>query len=407
MKSNKLFRVLFLFVIVFTIMVSIAYLYVLINGRKIILTELDKRLGVKAEISSLHIGFPISIVAEDFVVQDSLRVDRIVVVPSLFGFLKGDVILNSCVLDKPYFKITRQADGVLDFGGVFSKSVKKEEEPGLTQDVSLQEDSAVGFSGSSEQEQKKRARNFYLKRLKIRNAVVDFVDRTVGFGKDFCLRLDEFNVRVSQASFLNLSKMHLDASGQLKSKEGVVVGGVELSGWFDYPAQDMDMKLSLKDARLAYLEPYYTKFFKKELKSGNMLLMADIKSEHNDLKADCHVELDNIAFKSNGDLTDKTGKSGLGAGDFAVLAFDSILSTQGKMIFDFSVQTKMDQPKFENVRFKGTFLENGMKAVFSKGPQIAAQVATGGTPETVEDFKAIGKKFENFGKQFKGMFKKD
>lgn len=403
MKLKKLFKVLLLFVVIFIIFISLVSLYILVNGRTIILAELEKNFGVKAEISSFYISFPISIVAEGFVVQDSVRIDRIVIVPSLLGFLKGDIVLNSCLLDRPYFKIIRQADGVFDSGGVFSKSIKKEEGLLSVSDALSRKDFTNVAPALQKQERANRKRNFYLKRLKIKNAIVDFVDKTVGFGKDFRLRLDEFNVDVSQTSFLSLSQMRLSAHGYLKSEQGVAIGGVELSGWLDYVARDMDVKLRLKDAQLAYFEPYYTKFFKKELKSGNMLLSADLKSNHNDLKADCRVELDNVVFRSNGDLTDK---SSLGVADFAVLAFDSILSEQGKVIFDFSVQTKMDQPKFENVRFRGTFLENGMKAVLSKGPQVAAQLATGSTGEEVGDFKEIGKKFKDFGKQFKDMFKK-
>lgn len=401
MNFKKFLGILILLFSIFIIFIISVYLYVRVNGRTIILTELEKNLGVKAEISGFHVGFPLSIVIEDFVVKDSIHVDKIIIVPSLFGFLKGDVVLNSCVLDKPYFKIIRETDETFDFGVISYKPAETAEKPALAREAVLQENIAVV---SRVPEKPKRARNFYLKRLKIKNAVIDFIDKTIGSGEDFRLRLDEFNVNICQVSFLSLSKMRLSAQGQLKPQQGVAIGSVELSGWFDYPARAMDMKVRLKDARLAYLGPYYMKFFKKELESGNMLLSADLKSEHNALKADCHVELDHIAFKNN---EDSAGKNNLSAGDFAALAFDSILLTRGKMIFDFSIQTKMDRPRFENVRFKGTFLENGMKAIFSKGSQVAASVATGDTKETVKDFKEISKKFKDFGKKFKGMFKKD
>lgn len=375
--------------------------YVRVNGRTIILTELEKNFGVKAEISGFHVGFPLSIVVKDFVVKDKIHVDKITIVPSLFGFLKGDIVLNSCVLDKPHLKITRETNETFDFGVISYKPAEMAERPASAQETVLQKNAVVVSHLSKKP---KHARNFYLKRLKIKNAVIDFVDKATGSGEDFRLRLDEFNVNIFQASFLSLSKMRLSAQGQLKSRQGVAIGSVELSGWFDYPSRDMDMKMQLKDARLAYLEPYYMKFFKKELESGNMLLSSDLKSDRNALKADCHVELDNIAFKNN---EDSAGKNNLSAGDFAALAFDSIFSTQGRMIFDFSIQTKMDRPRFENVRFKGTFLENGMKAILSQGPQVAAYAASGDTKEAVKDFKEIGKKFKDFGKQFKGMFKKD
>lgn len=401
MNFKKLLGILILLFSIFVLFIISVCLYVRVNGRTIILTELEKKFGVKAGISGFHVGFPLSIVVKDFVVKDKIHVDKITIVPSLFGFLKGDIVLNSCVLDKPHLKITRETNETFDFGVISYKPAEIAEKPASAQETVLQKNAVVVSHLSKKP---KHARNFYLKRLKIKNAVIDFVDKATGSGEDFCLRLDEFNVNIFQASFLSLSKMRLSAQGQLKSRQGVAVGSVELLGWFDYPDRDMDMKMQLKDARLAYLGPYYMKFFKEELESGNMLLSADLKSNHNALKADCHVELDNIAFKNN---EGSAGKNNVSAGDFAALAFDSILSTQGRMIFDFSIQTKMDRPRFENARFKGTFFENGMKAILSQGSQVAASVATGDTKETVEDFKKIGKKFENFGRQFKGMFKKD
>ncbi len=403
MALKKPFKVLILFFSISIVCFALASVYVLTRGRAMILTELEKRLGDRPEISSLYIVFPASIVVEDFAIGENLRIDKIIIAPSLLGFFKGDIVINSCILDKPYLKMTRRADESFDFGIELFRRQGGSVSP-VEPSLMVEKDDSVSLGQLQATEKAKRKYNFFLKRLKINNATVDFIDEAVIAGGSFHLRMDHFCLNVSQASFLEKSRMRLDVLGSLKSQQGDAIGDVKLAGWFDFLSRDMDIKAHVKDVRLAYLGPYCLRSIKRELSSGNMMFSADLKSDKNDLKADCHVELDQLVFKGDNQTLEKNS---LGISDFAGLAFNSVLSAQGKIIFDFFVRTKMDHPRFENVRFKGAFFENGIKAVVAKGPQIAAQLATGGAEETIGDFKEVGKKFEDFGRQFKDMFKKD
>ena len=77
------------------------------------------------------------------------------------------------------------------------------------------------------------------------------------------------------------------------------------------------------------------------------------------------------------------------------IIFSSILPSQGKVVFDFSVHTKMDRPKFEHVKLKGTFLQSMMGGLSVKSS----------SGQSIEDFKQIGDQFKAIGKEFKKAFK--
>ena len=120
-----------------------------------------------------------------------------------------------------------------------------------------------------------------------------------------------------------------------------------------------------------------------------MRLAAYLRSKNNDLKADCHLELSQISFKQMPEPASPSEETNAKTEDLTYLVFDSLLSSQGGLVLDFSVRTKMDRPRFEHIKVKGAFLQS-----------LGAQM-----PQATGDYKEIGKQFKSIGKQFKSMFK--
>jgi hypothetical protein len=124
-----------------------------------------------------------------------------------------------------------------------------------------------------------------------------------------------------------------------------------------------------------------------------MFLTGAFKSKDNDLNVDCHVELNNISFVES--EVSPEGEKELEVRDLTHLAFDSMLSAEGGIVFNFSFRTKMNLPRFENIKIKGNFFQSKIQAALSN-------------PEkTAEDFKKMGEEFKAIGKEFKKMFKKE
>jgi len=359
--------------------------YMALNGRALLLSEIENNLGVKAQISSLRVSFPPALIVDGFAIQDSIKIDRLIVSPSLLALFRGDIILNSLIIEKPVLQVTRNNDDSFDFcKGVFKKSAL----PAEPQRIS----SEAAPAPADNKKKTKKPRKFYLSRLKIKDAKLEFIDNGIAGTEPFKMWFANVNLDVFHPFLFNFFRMQFKGQGDLLSATDDKIGKLAISGWADILAKDMNANVALSGARLAYLKPYYKKFLKRDLSSGDMDMTALLISKSNDMTADCHLELNNIAFKEQETATSEQDTTE--PIDFTLLAVNSLLSAEGKVVFDFSARTKMDRPRFEKIKIKGSFLQSAIQGAMSKPPQQA-----------IEDFKTIGKQFESIGKEFKKAFK--
>lgn len=385
MNLKKSLVILVIILLVLAVSLGSIYVYFLFNGKKILLDQVDKNLGVKAEMSSVRVVFPSWIVIDHFKVGDYLNVDQINVAPSFWGFLKGDIIFDSIVIRNPKFKIMRKKDGGIDLGFVLYKKGKIILPWRSTPKVEAVSQQFVAASVATSQRKHKRL--FYFGQLKVIDGSGEFIDQALLQETPFVTRLAHVNVDASRVSLLTPLKMQFKLKGDFTSEKGETVGDVSSSGWVDIVTKDMDVKTQINHLHLINFEPYYKKYLKQDLKSGDMLLTAATTAVNNDLKADCHMELTNVAFVTSQEATVTEAK------DIAVLMVQSMLTTQGQAVFDFSFKTKLDNPKLEHIKLKGNFFQAGMKDMMSHPEESQAKI------------EEISKQFKDIGKEFKKMFK--
>ncbi|MBI5872969.1 MAG: DUF748 domain-containing protein [Candidatus Omnitrophica bacterium] len=380
---KKLLRILSIFIIFVILVIVSVSAYVTANGRTILLSQLEKNLGIKAQLSSLKVVFPATIVAEGLEVSDTLKAKRLVVVPSIIGLLRGDVVFNFLSIQQLQMTVTRNPDDSFDFGLPAIKAQQPQVVlPGKTEEAVKKETKA------------KKPLRFYVNKLDILDGHIVFVDKGLVGQPPFVIKCYSLNLNVFRPSLLQLFRMQFNGQGDLLSQDDSQIGRVILAGWADPINLDMDAKAQVEGGKLVYFGPYYKKFVKRELESGDVGITVVARSKTNDMVADCHIELTNVAFKKTEQPQGSEQEAPKDFSDFSALAFNSFLGAEGKTTFDFTVRTKMDKPKFENVTFKGNFFQNRVEAVFSKPPQ-----------ETIEDFKKVGEDFKAIGKQFKEIFK--
>jgi hypothetical protein len=382
---KKSFIVLLVVSLIFVLAVGSVYVYFLFNGKKILLEQIEKNLGVKAEVSSLNVVFPSWIVIDHFKVGDYLNVDQISVAPSFWGFLKGDIVFDSIIIRNPKFKITRKKDGGIDLGFAIYKKGKI-----ILPQKSVPKVEAVSqqpVAASVTTPQRKHKKLFYFGQLKVINGSGEFVDQALLQEAPFVTRFARLNLDASRTSIITPLKMQFKLKGNFTSENGETVGDVSSSGWVDITTKDMDVKTKINRLRLVNFGPYYKKYLKQDLKSGDMFLTAATTASNNDLKADCHMELANVAFTNPQEYTT------MNAQDIGALMIQSMLTTQGQAIFDFSFKTKLDNPKLEHIKLKGSFFQAKMKDMMSHPEESQAKI------------EEISKQFKDIGKEFKKMFK--
>ena len=382
MAIKKIFKILGIIIVIFVLLLAAISTYFLFNARTILVSELKKNLGVEVSISDLKVILPNSIVIENFAIADAVHIEKIAVAPSFFGFLHGDIVFNSILLEKPRLTVTRLPEGVFDFGFKI---------PQKTENASVQQVQVQKPSGASSERPR-----FYFDKLKIKDATISLIDKATPSGEIFQMKLTSANLDVSRVSLLDLSRFRFDGQTVLMSLSGTGAGELKSSGWIDVLARDMDAKVEAKGMSMSFFAPYYKKYIKKEIASGDIAFLADLKSKANDLTANCHVELNKVAFKEGTQAAEPTPEIEKGQMDLTALAFDSVLSSQGAAVFDFSIRTKLDHPKFEKIRLKASFLQSNISQILNQPSQ-----------KTEEDFKNIGKQFKSIGKEFKKIFKSE
>lgn len=332
--------------------------YFFMNAKKIIMAKMEASLGVPVNVTEFKISWPLSVTLEGLSIGKDINVERLEVVPGLTGMLSGGLVFNSILVDRPFIKASRLPDKPFDVG----LPEKKEK-------------SKVAF---------------VMRRLVIKDGKVEFSDHMLS--EPFSVTVDSINADVKQASMTRLTKIDFDISGRVAGAKGENAGDLKMEGWIDWPAKDTEGSLTVSGASLLPFGPYYRQYMKKDLQSGSGSARADFKSDNNDLSVNCHLELANVVFRVKSDGEQQDG-SMPDFNDMTSLALNSMFSTEGGAIFDFSIRTKLDQPKFENLKIKGSFLQNKIQSVI-QNPEKAA-----------EQYEDIGKQFKDIGKQFKDIFK--
>ena len=74
MFFKKIIKVLLILIAVFILAMAGACAYLLLNGREILSSQIEKNLGVKARMSSLRVVFPSSFIIEDLSLGDNIKI---------------------------------------------------------------------------------------------------------------------------------------------------------------------------------------------------------------------------------------------------------------------------------------------------------------------------------------------
>jgi len=359
---KKVLKIILVVFVAVVLLLGAGLVYVVLNARGIILPRLEKSLGVSVSASAIRLSWPLAAQMDDLVVGQTIKVKRVVVVPGFTGLFTIGMVFDRIVFQGPYVKVTRTGKDTFDFG--------------------------LPSAG----DRKKPQASFVVRRIILKGGRVEFVDQSLD-GRPFTLYVDDLNAEARQASLMQPTRIRFRASAFVKTTKEEKVATLQGNGWIDWIPKDGDAVVALKDADLTYLEPYYRQYLQKDLQSGHLQAQASMKAVHNELKVDTHVELMDIAFKQEAPAAEGAQEQPKDTKDLTYLAFDSILSSEGKAVFDFSITTKLDHPKFEHLKIKGSFLGSRIQAAVTN-PQ-----------ETIEQYKKVGEQFEAIGKEFKKMFK--
>ena len=347
------------------ILTIIAAFYLLLNaallafGKAIIISQIEKNLKTKASLERVTFGLPLSINIDKLNIDGLLKADSISVSPSILGFLAGRIVLSNLKLMRPEITLIKSAEGRLNL----PRFAAKGKQPPIL-----------------------------LAGLRIKEGKFIFVDKKLD-PNGYRVVVDNINVNISRIAFPPASLYaNFEASAVLVNGASQPAGQAAASGWIDFGPKNMDGKFELRDVEAAVLAPYYKNIVPgKKLYSAKLNFTADLKAKSNDLLVKCRLEFSNLVYEKEAEEQDKKQTI-----DIFSEALGIFSDTSGKLTFDFSINTKLDNPRLDLINLKGSIAQAAAQNIASQPPE-----------DVIERVKETAKKFKEFGKGLKDIFKKE
>jgi hypothetical protein len=346
-------KIIFISVIVFCVACVIFYLLANTFGRSLLISKLESTLGDSVKINKLSISFPANIVAKGIELKGLGTIDEVVFCGGVFDLFNPDFMLPVIRINRPNILLKKDLFGSVAFLQLFGK---------------ISDQGIKGIAGEhtglvkAPSQKKETMPKFYIGRLIIRDAKLNFQDKASG-DKDILLRVERLNIdmdrlRFSKEGYL-ISSFKID--GKIPWREGLESGSIKLEGWSDFINKSMQASIKILDIDGVYLYPYYSQWVdleKARIEKAKLNFTSDINGLNNNLTAECHLELTDIVRRPLAKNEEEENASKI-----TEKVLDIFKATdQGRIALDFTIRTKMTKPEFGVSSIKTAFENKLVKA---------------------------------------------
>jgi len=358
---KKTYHILILIASILIIFYFLGCLFVFIKGKEILSSQLNKLLGEKTVIDQVILVPPFSFVIKNVSVENIGFVSKIVAEPSLSGLLIGKTIFNVLSFDEPNFFLRRFDTKRFNFDSLV-EHIKAE----------------LFFSNV------KNRRVFFVKRLIVNRGSISFKDDYINVS----FRILPVNVNIATNLFLKTTFL-LQTKIFSDSQKEVV--NFLAQGWLNWPKKDLKGSIICESKDLSFFSPYLRRLLATDVISGNLLFRTDLNSENNNLIADCHLEINNVSFGNEPFSFSFDNKDSALLSIPLVIIKNTLLKSGNSGTFDFTINTKLDAPRFEGISFKGDIfpriIEKNLKGASNISPQTIKSLK--------QDLKQISKELKD------------
>ncbi len=280
-------------------------------------------LGPESEIADLKVGwFTVEVDGlrikgpQGWPAGDTLRVERVVIVPSLRSLLSNTIQILSIAVVRPYVSALRGRDGKLEvlpslLGGPAPKGKTSTAPPGRAVDIS---------------------------RLTVEDGVAELFDATVA-QPPLKVQLEKIQGTVRNVMVPSLKgKSQFDLTAVVKGVRGD--GRGSLTGWAEIASKDSSVKTELRSVDLVAFQPYLSKAAEARIQKGalDLDLQSDVRNNH--LQAPGKVVISDLEFAPATGTLDTF----MGVPRSAVVNF---LKNKGnKIAVNFTIEGDINNPQF-------------------------------------------------------------
>ena len=298
--------------------------FVSIKGKKLLTGKLNSVFQSEVSIGRVTTSFPFQLIVKDIEVKNWFKIRKALAGMGAIDVLGGNFILSDLTLEGAEFELSKE---------------KRGEEP-KTMPVNLQ-----GVSTSAGVDDFSLPEHIILKRLIISNGTYTYTDYTKS-DTPIKIKVKDLNVEIDnfQWPFLSSEVTSFNISGRVPWDNIKEEGRIDFKGWINFYKKDMRAKLQFKDIDGIYIYPYYSSWVnidKARVEKARLNFTSNITSLNNEVNAPCHLELVQIAFKPKGAEEESRQEKVTNV----VLGLLKSMN-QGKIVLDFNLKTKLDNPEF-------------------------------------------------------------
>jgi uncharacterized protein DUF748 len=347
--------------------------------------KVSEALGPGSEIADIHVGWSsVDVVglrmegSRGWPAADSLRAERIAIVPSFRGMFSGQFRVHSITIVRPYLSAFRTAGRQLQVVPSLLSGAKGKGQPAGSSPPAL------------------AAPTVSIGRITLRDGLLDFFDATVT-QPPLKIQLEQVQATVLDVMVPALTeKTQFDVAAVLK---GVQQDGlITIAGWVEIATKDSSVKTTLRSVDLLALEPYLIKTHERGVKKG--IVDLDLQSDVREHRLQAHGKL-TISGLELAPAQDSFGTF-MGLPRDAVVA--SLKNTDNKIAVNFTLEGDIDNPQFSlnetlSTRLASSMAEalgvslgglaKGAESVGQKGVEAAGEAAEGTVRQI---FKGKGQK---------------
>ncbi len=338
--------------VTFVIVFAVTFVFLLFRGKDIIAGQLEKVMHKKVSIGYVGLTLPFNVEVRKLDIEGLAKIDYVSIAPSIPGLLSGKVVLNDLKLVNPQIVYERTS----------ANSNAGESSVNVNTLTSVPVSQAKTDPGPKPESKKGKYLRLIIKHLTIRNGKIDFFDLTLP-GEGIKITLKDINFNLTDLYIYPKSAVtNFEIKGRIPWLAGQEEGKIEAKGWVNLFKKDMEATVKVSDIDGVYLYPYYANWVdleKTRIESAKLNFTSKLNSTNNNLAAECHLELTDIVFKQKPEEEMSKGEKIANA----VLGIFKALN-QGKVVFNFTIKTRMTNPDFNFGYIKTAFedrLREGMK----------------------------------------------
>ncbi len=311
-------------------LIILGVLLILIGGGVVLLRvaggilkgKVVEALGPGSEIKALTLGWS-GVGVEGLRIRgrqgwpavDTLRAERVVIVPSLRSLLLGQIQVGSITVTRPYLSILRTKDGKLQ----------------IVPSLLVQQAPARKPGGGV-------APQVTISHIRLKDGVIELYDATVA-QPPLKIRLEQIQASVRNVAVPTLnSKSRFEITGVVKGVKRD--GRASISGWVEVASKDSSVEMKLQSVDLVALQPYLSAAGETRLQRGALDLDLHSEVSKNRIQAPGRVILSNLEFApARGPLD-----TFMGIPRTAVVNF--VKTKDDKIDVKFVVEGDINNPKF-------------------------------------------------------------